>query len=155
MLTSIIFYARWFVLPQFTCPGFATFVSILPMFISAGYYLSFFFIISHNFVGVQIIDNTKDEFKNMSFLRKQVTTSSNVGGSWLCFMNGGLNYQIEHHLFPRIQHSHYPKIAPIVKDFCKSKGITYVHFPTISENISSCVKHLAYLGQEKSVAKRD
>ena len=45
----------------------------------------------------------------------QVVSSSNVGGSVLCFLNGGLNYQIEHHLFPRVSHTHYPKIAPIVR----------------------------------------
>ena len=45
----------------------------------------------------------------------QIATSSNVGGSWLMHMNGGLNYQIEHHLFPRVNHCHYPTIAPVVR----------------------------------------
>ena len=53
-------------------------------------------------------------------------TSSNVGGAWLAVLNGGLNYQIEHHLFPRIHHSHYAAIAPLVKDFCQRKNIQYV-----------------------------
>ena len=75
-----------------------------------------------------------------------MVTSSNVGGAFLCFLNGGLNYQIEHHLFPRIQHSHYPKIAPVIRAFCQEKGIPYVHFGTINENMASCVKHLIDLG---------
>ena len=45
----------------------------------------------------------------------QIATSSNVGGSLLCHLNGGLNYQIEHHLFPRVNHCHYPLIAPVVR----------------------------------------
>lgn len=102
---------------------------------------------------------------------RQVASSSNVGGAYLCFLNGGLNYQIEHHLFPRycipltivfnfytmrtmiltynlsrIQHSHYPKIAPIVKEFCLSRGIPYHHFPTVFENFKSCVDHLYVMG---------
>ena len=77
---------------------------------------------------------------------RQVTSSSNVGGAWLCFINGGLNFQIEHHLFPRMQHSHYPKIAPFVRKFCEDKGIPYVHFPTVQDNLASCVKHLFQMG---------
>ena len=114
-----------------------------------GYYLAFFFIISHNFVGVHMFDSSNSSRPaNPSFLYKQVTSSSNVGGAWLCLLNGGLNYQIEHHLFPRIQHSHYPTIAPIVKAFCAKKGIPYVHFPTVAGNMASCVQHLSNMGHK-------
>jgi fatty acid desaturase (delta-4 desaturase) len=64
-------------------------------------------------------------------------------------MNGGLNYQIEHHLFPRIQHSHYPLISKVVKEYCEEKGITYRHFPTITENVLSCVRHLYQMGHQE------
>ena len=105
---------------------------------TGGGYLSFFFVISHNFEGAQALsDTTRPSNKGCeknSFLYKQVTleqytqtakmiiliilkvaASSNVGGWWLCQLNGGLNYQIEHHLFPRMNHCHYPTIAPIVR----------------------------------------
>ena len=114
IFTSSLFIFRWFLLPLYQQPSIYTLLNIAPMFVVAGYYLAFFFIISHNFVGVQMYDQSKEK-TTQSFLRKQAATSSNVGGALLCFMNGGLNYQIEHHLFPRIQHSHYPKIAPLVK----------------------------------------
>lgn len=90
---------------------------------------------------------------NPSFLYKQVTSSSNVGGAWLCALNGGLNYQIEHHLFPRIQHCHYPVIAPVVRAFCESKGVPYVHFPTVGENMASCVRHLSNMGNKEAPAE--
>jgi fatty acid desaturase len=38
-------------------------------------------------------------------------------------LNGGINYQIEHHIFPTVAHCHYEKIAPIVKSFCIEKNI--------------------------------
>jgi fatty acid desaturase (delta-4 desaturase) len=84
-----------------------------------GFYLSFFFLISHNFKGTHIQEDTtrssnKDGKKN-SYLYKQISSSSNVGGWWLAQLNGGLNYQIEHHLFPRMSHMHYHRISPIVK----------------------------------------
>mmetsp|Transcript_11214 Transcript_11214/g.11240 ORF Transcript_11214/g.11240 Transcript_11214/m.11240 type:complete len:431 (+) Transcript_11214:119-1411(+) len=145
-ITSVVFMLRWFVCPMLQSPSWTTFWNISPLFIVGGYYLAFFFIISHNFVGVYMFDNTKD--RKSTFLYDQVASSSNVGGAWLCMLNGGLNYQIEHHLFPRIQHTHYPVIAPIVRQFCKERNIPYVHFPTISGNFISCVQHIAKMGSE-------
>jgi fatty acid desaturase (delta-4 desaturase) len=147
---SLFFGFRWLVLPLMQQPtvhaAAMTFLNILPMFVVGGYYLAFFFIISHNFLGVHMFDKASQK-STQSFLWKQVASSSNVGGSWLCFMNGGLNYQIEHHLFPRIQHTHYPKIAPIVREFCLARNIPYRHFPTIGENFTSCVAHLAMMAR--------
>lgn len=146
--TSSFFIARWFLLPLYQKPSFNTFLNIAPMFSVAGFYLAFFFIISHNFVGVQMFDKSNAK-TSQSFLRRQVASSSNVGGRFLCFLNGGLNYQIEHHLFPRIHHSHYPTIAPVVREFCLKKNIPYVHFGSLGENMASCLEHLRALGTEK------
>ena len=149
--SSIIFFVRWFILPLYIKPSIYTLLHIAPMFIVGGYYLAFFFIISHNFNGVFMFDSREinTNKKLQSFLYRQVVSSCNVGGPWLAFINGGLNYQIEHHLFPRISHCYYAKIAPIVSEFCKKKNIPYVHFPTIYENIQSCIKHLYKLGHKK------
>ena len=151
-LMSLVFFARWVVLPLYQVPAWSTLANVAPMFAAAGYYLAFFFIISHNFVGVHMFDRdgqvAKKQPEAAGFLYRQVASSSNVGGAWLCFLNGGLNYQIEHHLFPRIQHSHYPTIAPVVREFCKSKGLPYVHFASVSENMASCVEHLSLLGSQ-------
>ncbi len=147
---TIVFFAfRWLVLPLIQVPALSTLLNVLPLFIVGGYYLAFFFLISHNFEGVAMNEKKYVEEKDASFMGRQIETAANVGGEWLCFMNGGLNYQIEHHLFPRIQHTHYPLIAPVVRDFCKKKGITYVHFPTVYENVVSCVKHLYQMGHQQ------
>jgi fatty acid desaturase (delta-4 desaturase) len=61
-------------------------------------------------------------------------------------MNGGLNYQIEHHLFPRMHHGHYATVAPVVRAFCLERGIPYHHFPTLLDNVKACVTHLFDLG---------
>ena len=76
------------------------------------------------------------------FLKQQAASSSNVGGEKLCVLNGGLNYQIEHHLFPRIAHSHYPRISEKVRPFVTSKGGQYIHFDTVWDNLSSVHKYL-------------
>jgi fatty acid desaturase (delta-4 desaturase) len=148
--TMLIFFCRWILLPLFQVPSLWTLINILPMFIVGGYYLAFFFLISHNFEGVSLNENRYiQEKENNSFLRRQIETASNVGSTWLCFFNGGLNYQIEHHLFPRIQHSHYPLISKVVKSYCEEKGIIYRHFPTVTENVLSCVRHLYQMGHQQ------
>jgi len=42
---------------------------------------------------------------------------------------GGLNFQVEHHLFPRVSHVHYPAISKIIKKACQDFGIPYIEYP--------------------------
>ena len=149
-MTWSLFVFRWILFPLYQVPSIYTFLNICPLFLVGGYYLAFFFVISHNFEGVHLFEHDYNKNVDQSFLRKQVLTAANVGGAWLAFINGGLNYQIEHHLFPRISHAHYPTIAPIVREYCLSKGIAYVHFPTIGENVVSCSKHMYQLGHNQN-----
>ena len=60
---------------------------------------------------------------------------------------GGLNFQVEHHLFPRISHVHYPALSAIVADTCKVHGLNYLVQPTLMGAISSHVRFLARLGK--------
>jgi fatty acid desaturase len=63
---------------------------------------------------------------NLDFLRKQVLTSRNVrGGPMVDFVLGGLNYQVEHHLFPSMPRSNLRKAQPIVQAYCAEQGIAY------------------------------
>ncbi|MEV0677994.1 acyl-CoA desaturase [Actinosynnema sp. NPDC050436] len=62
----------------------------------------------------------------LDFLRKQVLTSRNVTGGWFTdFLLGGLNYQIEHHLFPNMPRPHLRHAQKLVRDFCRDKSISY------------------------------
>lgn len=67
--TSVLFFFRWVVLPMLLKPSLHTALSVLPLFVVCGYYLAFFFIISHNFSGVQCFDKNTTE---KSFLYRQV-----------------------------------------------------------------------------------
>jgi fatty acid desaturase (delta-4 desaturase) len=129
--------------------GYENFLTHLVITYSCGgAYLAFFFIISHNFEGVEKhLDSTKGCFVNL-----QVTTSSNVGGWLLAQLNGGLNYQIEHHLFPRVHHSNYPYIAPVVRRICEKHGIRYTHFPWIHDNLISTIRHMEFMGRQPKSA---
>ena len=152
-LFSCLFVVRWIIVPIYQAPTISTILNVMVLYVVSGYYLSFFFLLSHNFAGTKQFNVSSEE----SFLRQQVLSSSNVGGPLLCWFNGGLNYQIEHHLFPRMHHSHYPKIAPIVREFCRERDISYTHFHSIYENLVSTSRYLYEIGhpfpQQPTVAR--
>ena len=58
------------------------------------------------------------------------------------WFSGGLNYQIEHHLFPRISHVHYPALSPLVRETCREYGIPYNQYTTFFQAVRSHVHHL-------------
>jgi fatty acid desaturase len=62
----------------------------------------------------------------LDYLRRQVLTSRNVsGGRWVDFLLGGLNYQIEHHLFPTMPRPNLRRAQVLVQDFCDRNRIDY------------------------------
>jgi linoleoyl-CoA desaturase len=79
----------------------------------------------------------------------QINTTANFATknrliSWLV---GGLNFQIEHHLFPKISHVHYPAISKIIKQTCNEYGIKYIEYPKMRHAIVSHVSYLKKLGR--------
>ncbi len=60
---------------------------------------------------------------------------------------GGLNYQVEHHLFPKISHVHYPAISAIVKATCEKHNIPYLQFPTFRAALASHFRFMRDLGR--------
>ena len=85
-----------------------------------GLYLGCSFAPNHKGMPVLSEDDRTD------YLRRQVLTSRNVRGGWLTDnMLGGLNYQIEHHLFPSMPRPHLRHAQPIVRRFCDAHGIPY------------------------------
>jgi fatty acid desaturase len=62
----------------------------------------------------------------LGFLQRQVLTSRNIRGNWFIDTAlGGLNYQIEHHLFPSMPRPHLRKAARIVSEYCRSRNVPY------------------------------
>jgi linoleoyl-CoA desaturase len=78
----------------------------------------------------------------------QMNTTANFApaNKLVTFFVGGLNYQIEHHLFQRICHVHYPAIAPIVEQTAREYGVPYLRNNTVSDAVASHVRLLQHLG---------
>lgn len=78
----------------------------------------------------------------------QVNTTANFAtkNKTICWLLGGLNFQIEHHLFPNISHVHYPKINQFVVATCKEFNINYVEYPSMYKAFQSHLMHIKKLG---------
>ena len=59
---------------------------------------------------------------------------------------GGLNYQFEHHLFPKVSHLHYPALAKIVEEVARDHGLRYRSSSSFSSSIAAHYRHLRALG---------
>jgi len=84
----------------------------------------------------------------------QVETTANFArhNRLLSWYVGGLNHQIEHHLFPRISHVHLPAISDVVEQVCKKHGVRYRAHPTMTGAIASHYRWLRDLGKPPEAA---
>ena len=92
-----------------------------------------------NHKGMPLIDGVTE----MSFARRQVVTARNVtGGRLTTFALGGLNYQIEHHLFPTMPRPNLRRAQPIIRGFCLRSDLGYCEDSLIG-SYRQAVRHLS------------
>jgi fatty acid desaturase len=127
------------VLFVFLSPGTAA-AFLLVQLAVMGVYLGSSFAASH--IGMPILPPDS----RVDFLRRQVLMSRNVkGGRVASFAMGGLNYQIEHHLFPNMPRPSLRKVRPIVRQFCSDASISY-HEVTITRAWALVAAYLNRVG---------
>lgn len=110
--------------------------------------LAVLFSLSHNFEGTDRdpIAEARKTGKPVDWFKAQVETSCTYGGFISGCLTGGLNFQIEHHLFPRMSSAWYPYIAPTVREVCKKHNVQYVYYPWVWQNFFSTVKYIHKAG---------
>lgn len=113
-----------------------------------GITLSTVFQLAHTVEEAAFIEPTDENLVENAWAIHQVESTvdfarkSNLG-AWLM---GGLNYQIEHHLFPRISHINYPAMSKIVEQTCREFGVAYHEHPTFRAGIGSHFRWLRKMG---------
>jgi fatty acid desaturase len=89
---------------------------------------------------------TLTQADELDFLRRQVLTSRNVAGSRpVDFVLGGLNYQIEHHLFPNMPRPNLRRAQPLVRAFCHQHGLPYTEASLLG-SYAEAIRHLHTVG---------
>ncbi|WP_297082250.1 acyl-CoA desaturase [uncultured Demequina sp.] len=110
-----------------------------------GVYMGASFAPNHKGMGVVPAD------VRMDFLSKQVLTSRNIRGGWaMSILTGGLNFQIEHHLFPNMARPHLGRAREIVREYCELHHVPY----TETSLVESYAIVIAYLNRV-GLAARD
>ena len=89
---------------------------------------------------------TLTQADELDFLRRQVLTSRNVRGSWpVDWLLGGLNYQIEHHLFPNMPRPNLRRAQPLIRAFCQQQGLPYTEASLVG-SYAEAIRHLHTVG---------
>lgn len=149
LLKKLLFYVVFFVIPLYVLPYSPLIIvsMFLTMLAVAGFVMTIIFQLAH------VVDHCDSEAdydhlkeKNWHVYQLETTCNFAHNNQPLSYLIGGLNYQIEHHLFPQICHSHYPKISKIVKQTADDFGIPYHYEPTFSGAVGAHFRHLRKLG---------
>lgn len=138
-LLSIGFFI-WFILPFLLLPLAKALVIFFTVHLVAGFYMTNIFAPNHKGMP-QIKKSSK-----LSFLEQQIVTSRNIVSSWFYdFIYVGVNYQIEHHLFPNCPRNKLYLITPFVLQICRKYNLSYTSVGIIETNqiILSELKRIA------------
>ncbi|MFK5879075.1 MAG: acyl-CoA desaturase [Flavobacteriaceae bacterium] len=155
IIGKIIYYALWVVLPLYL--GFAWYEVLIGFFImhyTAGIILSVVFQLAHVMPNTEMPTPDEDgNMKNTWAIHQLYTTSNFAPKSWLVeFFTGGLNHQVEHHLFAHISHIHYDKLAKIVKETAEEFNLPYNEYNTFWKAIKEHYNQLNVLGKKPQLA---
>ncbi|MDR3716296.1 MAG: acyl-CoA desaturase [Puia sp.] len=154
---SKLLYAVFYVIVPVLCVGWKSWaIGFTCMHLAMGLVLALVFQLAH------VVENTEFAYIGEHDTKKleeewaihQVKTTANFApkNKWISWYVGGLNYQVEHHLFPRISHVHYPAIRNIVKQTCEQFDIVYNEFPTMTKAIASHFRMMRQLGRRPALS---
>lgn len=143
---------------------------LLPLFLKGWLFWLLFFLSMHLVLGftlaivfqlAHVVENTEFEVATAApriieneWAVYQVKTTANfaLNNKIISWYVGGLNFQIEHHLFPRVSHVHYPAIGKIVKKTCAEFNLPYNEYPSMTAAIISHFRMMRILGKRPKLA---
>ncbi len=154
-LTKLFYFGYMIALPLVFHPLLHVLITFVAIHLVMGFTLSVVFQLAHTVDENEFPtpDEIDGSMENEWAIHQVETTAdfarqSKVAAWYL----GGLNFQIEHHLFARICHVHYPALSKIVEQTCRDFSIDYVSHPTVGAAIIAHLKFLRRLGTGTAAA---
>ncbi|HTL29332.1 MAG TPA: acyl-CoA desaturase [Tepidisphaeraceae bacterium] len=149
---KIAFFSLAFVIPMLRHPAWAVISVYLMAAITSGIVLSVVFQLAHCVEDAEFpepISTPDGERMETDWALHQVQTTVNFSrrNPVLRWFLGGLNFQIEHHLFSRICHIHYPDLSKIVEDVCHEFGVQYQAHKSFFSALASHYRWLVEMGR--------
>lgn len=132
--------------------GFApALIGFALMHATLGLTLAIVFQLAHVVEATHFIDanNSTQQIKHEWAVHQiQTTADFATDNKIVSWFTGGLNFQVEHHLFPKISHVHYPAIHKIVKDACQKFSIRFNNYPSVHSALFSHFRFMKQLGMQ-------
>lgn len=158
VVMKTIYYGWAIVVPLLVLnvPWWQFVIGFAVMHLTAGFILGVIFQLAHVVEGTEFPVPDEAGRIEEAWLVHEMATTANFArrNRLLSWYVGGLNYQIEHHLFPRVCSVHYPAISPIVKECAEKYGMPYIDQPTLFSAVHSHQRMLRKLGAEAWAARR-
>ncbi len=152
ILTKVIYISYIFVLPVIITPfvWWQVILGIVLLHFIAGFILAIIFQSAHVLEETQFPTPNDSNVLENCWAAHQLLTTANFAqkSPWFSWYVGGLNYQVEHHLFPNICHVHYRKISGIVEATAADYGLPYNNLTTFRKALQSHVRILKQLGKK-------
>jgi linoleoyl-CoA desaturase len=138
LILPMFFVAKWYII----------ILGFLLMHVVAGFMITVVFQLAHVVEGAEHVHLERQSVLDNTWALHQLATTANFANKnrFLTWIIGGLNYQIEHHLFPHISHIHYPEISKIVKKTAQECGLKYNEFVTMFGAMKSHARMLKQIG---------
>ena len=146
---TIVFKSLWVVMhaivPVIVLGPLHGILTMMVMMAVGAYYMEGIFIVNHLQRGLV-------PRPGAHWAEQQVQGSANwcSGSRWSNWLSGGLNHQIEHHLFPSVSIYLYPVISPVVRATCAEFGIAYRDYGSFRSALSECAGYLHELGRPEA-----
>ena len=157
-VTKISYFTFYMVIPAMVWGFGPWLLGFMVLHVVMGITLSLVFQLAHVVENTEFENVALDETKHVetAWAEHEVRTSSNFAmrNPVISWFVGGLNFQIEHHLFPRVSHIHYPAISKIVMEKCKEYDLPYNKYDTLFGAVASHFRVMKFLGKKPVAVKQ-
>jgi linoleoyl-CoA desaturase len=146
---KVFYYAMFIALPIYMVGFLPWLVGFLIMAMFAGFVLSIVFQLAHTVEETAFpvpLEATNDIENEWAIHQIETTANFATKNKVISWLVGGLNFQIEHHLFPKISHVHYPAISKIIKSTCEEFNVKYIEYKRMRDAIISHTLYLKRMG---------
>jgi linoleoyl-CoA desaturase len=147
---KLIYFGIFLVLPLLAgIPFSEVIIGFILMHFLAGLMLTVIFQLAHSLEGTSHPMPNHEGIIQNDWAIHQMHTTMNFAphNKWLSWYVGGLNFQVEHHLFPKISHVHYPALAPIVQATANEFDIPYLQQESFAKALGAHIRFLKTLGR--------
>jgi linoleoyl-CoA desaturase len=154
-VSKLLYVLFYLLIPAMLIGWLPCVVFFIALHIGLGLTLAIVFQLAH------VVDITHFEFTTPGETKRiddewaihQLKTTANFSPSnpVITWLAGGLNYQVEHHLFPRVSHIHYPMLSKIVRSKCQEFGLPYHSIPSLGKAVTAHFRYLKVMGNKPSI----